>query len=69
MKRTNLVLNEHLLDEARKISGLKTWSDVVNLALGELVRRRTVARIDQFHNSDIWESNLDVTRRDRHVSG
>jgi len=35
MKRTNLVLDEQLLDRAKAVSGLRTYSQVVNEALSE----------------------------------
>jgi Arc/MetJ family transcription regulator len=68
MKRTNLVLDEKTLDEAKRITGVRTYSEVVNLALAELVRRRTFARIDQFASSDVWEGDLSAMRDDGFVS-
>ncbi|MFP4427416.1 MAG: type II toxin-antitoxin system VapB family antitoxin [Spirochaetaceae bacterium] len=65
MKRTNLVLDEQALEEARKESGLKTYSEVVNLALKEFVRRRTFARIDEYASTDVWEGSLEEMREDR----
>ncbi len=65
MKRTNLVLDELLLDTARSISGLRTYSEVVNTALRELVKRRTFDRIDAYAASDVWEGNLTERRDDR----
>jgi Arc/MetJ family transcription regulator len=65
MKRTNLVLDEQILEEARRESGLKTYSDVVNLALREFVRRKTFARIDEFASTDVWEGSLEEMREDR----
>lgn len=58
MKRTNLVLDEKILDEARRLAGARTCSEVVNLALRELVRRVNFARIDGFANSGIWDVEL-----------
>jgi Arc/MetJ family transcription regulator len=69
MKRTNLVLDEQLLDEARKSAGLKTYSEVVNLALRELVRKNTFERIDGYANSGIWDGNLADMRGEFRVPG
>ncbi len=69
MKRTNLVLDEHILEEAQAITRLKTYSDVVNLALNELVRRRTYQQIDEYASSGVWEGNLEQMRDDGSVSG
>jgi Arc/MetJ family transcription regulator len=68
MKRTNLVLDEQILEEARKESGLKTYSEVVNHALRELVRRRRFARIDEFASTGVWEGSLPEMREDNDVS-
>ena len=38
MKRTNLVLNEETLEEALRLSGERTYSAAVDLALREFVR-------------------------------
>ena len=69
MKRTNLVLDEQLLDAARQATGLKTWSEVVNLALRELLRKRTFDRIDSWAGSDVWEGRLEDMRGDPRVPG
>ena len=68
MKRTNLVLDEQLLDAAQLAVGLKTYSDVVNLALSELVRRKTFEKIDRYASSDVWEGDL-AELRDHRVPG
>ena len=68
MKRTNLVLDEKSLDEAKAMSGLKTYSEVVNVALREYVRRKTFERIDRFAGSDVWEGSLPYMRDDADVS-
>jgi Arc/MetJ family transcription regulator len=39
MKRTNLVLDEDLLEEATRLSGERTYSKTVERALNEMVRR------------------------------
>ena len=68
MKRTNLVLDEQTLETAKALTGSRTYSDTVNIALRELVRRRRFAEIDRFAGSDVWEGNLSKMRDDR-VSG
>ena len=51
MKRTNVVLNEELLEEARRATGEKTYSATINTALEEVVKRqhfrRTFAAVSQ----------------------
>ena len=44
-KRTNLVLNEQLLEQALRLSGERTYSRTVDRALEEYVRRAKAGRI------------------------
>ena len=64
MKRTNLVLDEKKLNEAKTVSGSRTYSETVNLALEEYIRRHTFAQIDTFAGTDVWEGELSVMRED-----
>ena len=65
MKRTNLVLDEHLLDEALRLSGERTYSKAVGRALAEFVRRMKVGRILQLAGSGLWDGDLAEMRGDR----
>jgi hypothetical protein len=42
---TNLALDDHLIEEARRAGGHKTKKEAVNAALDEYVRRRKQMRI------------------------
>jgi len=42
---TNLALDDHLIEEARRIGGHKTKKEAVNAALDEYVRQRKRVRI------------------------
>lgn len=67
MKRTNLVLDEHLLAEATRLSGERTYSRTVERALEEFVRRAKARRILDLAGSGLWEGELAVVREDRPV--
>jgi Arc/MetJ family transcription regulator len=64
MKRTNLVLNEDLLEEATRLSGEKTYSAAVQRALHDFVRRAKARRILELRGSGAWEGDLDEMRSD-----
>lgn len=64
MKRTNLVLNEQLLEEATRLSGERTYSRAVERALEDFVRRIRARRILELAGSGLWEGNLAEMRRD-----
>jgi len=64
MKRTNLVLNEQLLHEAKRISGENTYSATVNRALDEFVRRAKARLILDLRGSGLWDGDLAEMRSD-----
>ena len=64
-KRTNLVLNEQLLEQALRLSGERTYSRNVDRALEEYVRRAKAGRILELAGSGLWEGNLANMRGDR----
>lgn len=65
MKRTNLVLDEELLEEATRLSGAKTYSETVNMVLREFVQRIRARRILSLTGSGLWEGDLADMRVDR----
>ncbi len=65
MKRTNLVLDERLLEDAKAASGNRTYSATVNQALKELLRGLRAAKADEYANSDVWQGDLGEMRADR----
>jgi Arc/MetJ family transcription regulator len=65
MKRTNLVLDEHLLAEATRVLAVRTYSAAVNLALEEVIRVRKIQSIPRYFESGIWEGDLSLMREDR----
>ena len=64
MKRTNLVLDEDVLNEAVTVLGVKTYSTAVNQALKEAIRVKKARGILQFHGSNLWEGDLAEMRGD-----
>ena len=68
MKRTNLVLDEHLLSEAPRLSGELTYSGVVNRALDDFVRRIKSRRILELAHSGLWQGDLSAIRDDKQDS-
>jgi Arc/MetJ family transcription regulator len=65
MKRTNLVLDERLLEEATRELGLKTYSATVNKALEEILRIRRIQSIPSLIGKVRWRGNLSEMREDR----
>jgi hypothetical protein len=65
MKRTNLVLNGELLEEATRLSGERTYSRTVERALEDFVRRAKARRILELAGSGLWNGDLSAVREDR----
>ena len=65
MKRTNVVLDEHLLEEAVRVSGERTYARTIERALEEMVRRAKAHGIDQLAGSGLWVGDLSEMRDDR----
>jgi Arc/MetJ family transcription regulator len=64
MKRTNLVLDEKVLEEATRLAGERTYSRTVDRALAEFVRRARAGKILQLAGSGLWEGDLAEMRGD-----
>jgi Arc/MetJ family transcription regulator len=67
MKRTNLVLDGDLLEEATRLSGERTYSRTVERALREMVRRVKARQILDLAGSGFWQGDLAAMREDKGV--
>jgi len=65
MKRTNIVLDEKLVRQGLKTTGIKTRRALVNHALTELVRREKQMGLLELKGRVSWDGNLDAMRRTR----
>jgi len=65
MKRTNLVLNGDILEEALRLSGERTYSRTVDRALADFVKRARARRILDLAGSGAWSGDLAKMRDDR----
>jgi len=64
MKRTNLVLDGDVLEEATRLGGRKTYSATVNAALSDFVRRMRARQILALRGSGVWQGSLAEMRGD-----
>jgi len=65
MKRTNIEIDEHLIDEGLKATGLGSMKALVDRALRELVRRERQRRLLELRGKVTWEGDLAALRRTR----
>ncbi len=62
--RTNIVIDDKLMKETLRATGLKTKREAVELGLRTLLRLRRQARIRRFRGKLIWQGDLDAMRTD-----
>jgi len=67
MKRTNIELDEKLLEEGKKATGIKTSKALVDFALKELIRKYKQKRILDLKGKIDWSGNLDEMRALRDI--
>jgi Uncharacterized protein conserved in bacteria (DUF2191). len=65
MARTNIDLNEELIQKARKLTRLKTKREIVDRALELLVRSESRKDILRYYGTGIWKGDLKRSRRNR----
>ena len=62
--RTNIVIDDELMDEVIKLTGVKTKKEAVELGLLTLLRIKKQEKIRQFRGKLSWNGNLDDMRTD-----
>ena len=67
MKRTNVVLDEELVKDCIKITGIKTQKALIDHALRELLRHENQLKILELKGVISWDGNLDEWRQGRSV--
>jgi Arc/MetJ family transcription regulator len=63
--RTNIVINDRLMKDTLRATGLKTKREAVELGLRTLLRLSKQAEIRRFRGKLHWCGDLDATRVDR----
>ena len=63
--RTNIVIDDDLMRDALRATGLGTKKEVVELGLRTLLRIRNQEEVRNHRGRLQWEGNLDELRRDR----
>jgi Arc/MetJ family transcription regulator len=62
--RTNIVIDDALMAETLKATGLKTKREAVELGLRTLLQIRRQEQIRQFRGKLAWEGDLETMRSD-----
>ena len=62
--RTNIVIDDQLMRDTLRETGLKTKREAVEEGLRTLLRLKRQARIRRYRGKLRWEGDLDAMRRD-----
>ena len=63
--RTNIVIDDKLMNETLRVTGLKTKREAVELGLKTLLRLRQQEEIRRFRGKLNWQGDLDAMRTDK----
>jgi Arc/MetJ family transcription regulator len=63
--RTNIILDDELVNEVKQLTALKTKKDVVDLALSELLKQLRRKKLLSIRHPGLWKGNLAQSRRRR----
>jgi len=63
--RTNIVIDDELMADAMRVTGLKTKKETVEAGLRMLLRLEQQAEIRQLRGKVVWDGDLREMRRDK----
>jgi Arc/MetJ family transcription regulator len=63
--RTNIVIDDKLMSDTLRATGLKTKREAVDLGLKTLLRLRQQSEIKKLRGKITWEGDLDAMRSER----
>jgi Arc/MetJ family transcription regulator len=63
--RTNIVIDDKLMVDTLKATGLQTKREVVELGLKTLLRLRQQSKIKTLRGKITWDGDLDAMRREK----
>jgi Arc/MetJ family transcription regulator len=63
--RTNIVIDDKLMSDALRVTGLRTKREAVELGLRTVLRLSKQAEIRRLRGKIQWQGDLDAMRRDQ----
>jgi len=67
MKRTNIVLDEKLVNDCKKATGIKTQRALIDYALHELLRHEKQGKLLELKGKIHWDGDLGESREGRNL--
>jgi Arc/MetJ family transcription regulator len=65
MGRTNIVLDDKLVERCRKATGIKTKRSLIDYALREVLRRENQKKLLKLKGNVDWQGDLSEWRKER----
>ena len=65
MGRTNVVLDDELVEECQRLTGIETRRQLIDFALHEVLRHARQRRLLKLKGSVRWEGNVAAWRKAR----
>lgn len=62
MKRTNVVVNDELVSKCLHVTGLKTFRELVDYSLNEILRHEKQKELLKLKGKVDWQGDLDKLR-------
>ncbi len=66
---TQLILDDDTIQQAMRLTGLKTPQEIVEAALHEFIMRKKQDFLAQAFGKYRWKGDLEAMRSDKHVTG
>lgn len=63
--RTNILIDDKLMADTLRLTGLKSKREVVELGLRTLLQIKKQEKIRQFRGKLVWDGDLDALRIDK----
>ncbi|HEX2960081.1 MAG TPA: type II toxin-antitoxin system VapB family antitoxin [Chitinispirillaceae bacterium] len=62
--RTNIIIDDELMNEAKQVSGLRTKKETIESALKLLIKVKSQNKIKKYRGKLQWEGDLESMRTD-----
>jgi Arc/MetJ family transcription regulator len=66
--RTNIILDDDIVEEAKELTSFKTKREVIDFALRELIKQLRRKKLLTMRHKGMWQGDLSKTLKDRQCS-
>jgi len=66
-KRVSIEIDDALIMSLKELTGIQNVSEIVDLALRDMLKRCQLRRFDSIRHEGMWEGDLDELRKGRYL--